>query len=189
MISKRANPGLAPGAVRPGDCYDTPPQAVAALQKVERLPARIWEPCCGVGNIVGALRGAGHHVVASDISDRGCPGSFLQDFLTAPVGLVDCEAIVTNPPYRHAAEFVARGLEHAPLVLMLLRLAFLESRRRSSILDRAGLARIHVFANRLPTMHRAGWTGRHAGNAIAFAWFAWERGHIGPTLVDRIIWE
>jgi hypothetical protein len=35
-----------------GDCYDTPPVAVAALLRVERLPHRIWEPACGTGNIV-----------------------------------------------------------------------------------------------------------------------------------------
>ena len=39
--------------------------------------------------------------------------------------------IITYPPYRLADEFVAHALELCPRVLMLLRLALLESRRRS----------------------------------------------------------
>jgi hypothetical protein len=39
--------------------------------------------------------------------------------------------IITYPPYRLADKFVAHALELCPRVLMLLRLALLESRRRS----------------------------------------------------------
>ena len=52
-----------------------------------------------------------------------------------------------------------------PRVVMLLRLAFLESKRRSGILDGGQLARVHVFRNRLPMMHRAGWAGPKASSA------------------------
>jgi hypothetical protein len=72
---------------------------------------------------------------------------------------------------------------------MLLRLAFLESERRCGILEGCGLARIHVFRKRLPMMHRDGWQGRKGNSGIAFAWFIWERGHAGPTTIDRISWE
>jgi hypothetical protein len=189
-----------------GDCYDTPPVAVSALLKVESLPKRIWEPACGTGNIVKALRDAGHHVIATDLNDRGCPNSLSRvDFLFCgrpywphcgcgtQSGPHACEcgydAIVTNPPFALAEKFVARAIQDAPYVAMLLRLAFYESDRRSHILDSAGLARIHVFANRLPMMHRAGWEGRKANSGMAFAWFVWERGHLGPALIDRIYWE
>lgn len=40
---------------------------------------------------------------------------------------------------------------------MLLRMQFIESKRRSAILDDGSLARIYPFSNRLPMMHRAGW--------------------------------
>ena len=64
-----------------------------------------------------------------------------------------------------------------PRVIMLLRLAFLESERRTDILDGGRLARVYVFRNRLPMMHRAGWQGRCAASAIAFAWFVWDTAH------------
>jgi hypothetical protein len=164
----------------PGDCYDTPPVAVHALLKIERLPHRIWEPCCGTGNIVNVLRAAGHEVIATDLNDRGCPDSQSGiDFLLLGGPRIDCGAIVTNAPFSLAEEFVAVALERAPLVVMLLRLAFYESERRSEILERRGLARVHCFAKRLPMMHRAGWEGRKASSGMAFAWFVWERGYNG----------
>jgi hypothetical protein len=69
---------------------------------------------------------------------------------------------------------------------MLLRLAFLESEKRSDILDGGKLARVHVFKRRLPMMHRADWAGPKASSSIAFAWFVWDREHSGPATLDRI---
>lgn len=92
---------------------------------------------------------------------------------------------MTNPPYKDAGAFVRRALELAPRVVMLLRLAFLESERRSDVLDGGRLRRVHCFAKRLPMMHRAGWTGPKAVSAIAFAWFVWDEKK-GPTTIDRI---
>jgi hypothetical protein len=188
MINHAAGGGQHSYEDRGVDCYETPPEAVHALLKVEKLPHKIWEPCCGSGNIAGTLIGAGHAVMASDLYDYnyGSPGV---DFLATEIR-PSADAIVTNPPYRLGQVFVERALElKVPLVIMLLRLAFLESERRARILERSGLARIHVFRNRLPMMHRRGWDGPKASSAIPFAWFVWERGYHGPTTIDRISWE
>jgi hypothetical protein len=181
-------PGRAPLAEHQHDLYDTDPVAVRALLRVERLPPVIWEPACGTGNIVLALRDAGHTVIATDLIDRGCPDSSSFHFLfdDRPVA---CDAIVTNPPFYVAEPFVRTALERAPLVVMLLRLAFLESERRRDILDSGQLARVHVFRKRLPMMHRSGWTGRRANSGMAFAWFVWERDHQGAACVDRLSWD
>jgi len=72
---------------------------------------------------------------------------------------------------------------------MLLRLAFLESERRCPILDNGTLADVYVFRKRLPMMHRAGWEGRKANSAMAFAWFIWKRDHRGPIVLHRLSWE
>jgi hypothetical protein len=132
------------------------------------------------------LRAAGHDVIASDIADYGCPDAAAGvDFLSqrnAPAGV---ETIVTNPPFMHADEFVRRALELVPRVVMLLRLAFLESQGRSDVLDGGQLARVYVFRNRLP-IHREGWPGPHASSALALSWFVWDREHRGPTTLHRI---
>lgn len=183
-----ANPGRHRLKDRGDDLNETPVKAVHALLKVERLPNFIWEPCCGPGAMVKVLREAGHRVLATDLVDYGCPDSESRiDFLMewrAPDGV---EAIVSNFPYKLANQFVPHALKLVPLVISLHRLAFLECKRRSAILDGGQLARVHVFIERLPMMHRKGWTGNRIDKgSMAFAWFVWDRNHIGPATIDRI---
>jgi hypothetical protein len=183
-LSHSAQSGRHAFAARGVDLYETPPEATRALLRVEQLPHRLWEPACGRGAIVRVLRKAGHDVHATDLYHHGCGISGV-DFLAAAHRDL---AVVTNPPYQLAHEFVARALEFSPLVIMLLRLGFLESEKRSDVLDGGKLARVHVFRNRLPMMHRDGWAGPLASSAIPFAWFVWDSKHIGPTTIDRISW-
>jgi hypothetical protein len=179
-----------PHAERGLDLYETPPAAVRALLRVEQLPHRIWEPAAGRGAIVNVLRAAGHLVLASDIADYGDPTHFAgRDFLAETKAPDGCEAIVTNPPFRIVERFTAHALDLCPLVILLLRFAFLESERRRGILEGRGLARVHVFRKRLPMMHRDQWAGRKANSGMAFCWMVWDRNHTGPTTVDRISWE
>src|SRR5262245_33382588 len=185
MLDKSAQAGQHSHAARGQDCYETPACATEALLRVEKLPIAVWEPACGGGAIVRVLEAHGHQVYASDASDYGWAHA-RHNFLTqtAQTNM----AIVTNPPYQLAEQFVSNALSCSPLVIMLLRLAFLESKRRSYILEGVGLSRVHVFRNRLPMMHRKGWVGPKAASAMPFAWFVWERGYTGPTTIDRISW-
>ena len=125
---------------------------------------------------------------ATDLIDYGCPDSESRiDFLLEQRCREDVEAIVTNPPFKLAGEFVAHALRLCPLVFMLLRLSFLESERRAGILDNGQLQRVHVFRKRLPMMHRHGWSGpRTKSSALAFAWFVWNRHHAGPAELVRL---
>jgi hypothetical protein len=170
------------------DLYQTPPVAVQALLKVEQLPHCIWEPACGHNAITRVLRDRGHLVIASDVHDYGGL-DFVGDFLAAAKMPAGAEAIVTNPPFNIVEPFVERALQLCPLVIMLLRLAFLKSDRRCGILENRGLARIHVFRKRLPMMHRDQWAGKKANSGMAFAWFLWNRDHAGPTTIHRLSWE
>jgi len=169
-LTHAANPGRHSIAVRKDDLYETPPEAVRALLRVESLPESIWEPACGPGAIVGVLRAAGHRVYATDLNDYGCPDSQSGvDFLMEWPPRFPFDATVTNPPFKLAEKFVAHALALCPRVIMLLRYSFMESERRSPILDSAGLARVHVFRKRLPMMHRHGWQGPRASSSIPFA--------------------
>jgi hypothetical protein len=176
---------------RGGDVYMTPPVAVEALLKNHPIPHRLWEPCCGSGNIVNVLRAAGHEVLASDLNDYGDPTHFYgRDFLMEHKAPDGCEAIITNPPFMLAHEFVQHALTLVPKVYMLLRLAFIESERRCDILDDGRLQCVYVFRKRLPMMHRKDWVGRKANSGMAFAWFCWNRNPWGrPTVIERISWE
>jgi hypothetical protein len=169
-----------PHSTRGLEQYETPACAVEALLHVEPLPKYIWEPCAGGGSIVAALRAHGHRVVANDLTIDGI--DFLQR-RKAPTGV---KAIVTNPPFSLAADFVRHGLELVPKVVILERIQFLESEGRSDIIDGGKLARVLVFANRVPRMHKAGWIGNRSSPAMCLGWFVFERGHHGPALIERI---
>ena len=157
------------------DVYETPPVAVQALLECEALPKRIWEPCCGPGNIVKHLRSLNYDVQASDIVDYGCPDSFLGDFLdgnTIPPNPFD--AIITNPPFKISDDIVRRALTLCDKVYILQRLLFLEGVKRSDIID-THLRKVHLFKRRLPMMHRYGYKGPKSTSQVPYAWFVFDR--------------
>jgi hypothetical protein len=182
----------APLAERKDDLYETPECAVRALLAVEKIPGPIWEPACGPGAIVRVLRAASHEVYATDLIDYDSPDQdasgmdFLMEYGSTPYPI---GSILTNPPFKLADQFVRHALLLCPRVYMLLRLAFLESERRSAILESGFLRRVYVFRKRLPMMHRAGWNGPRASSALAFAWFVWDRAYSGPAELRRLSWE
>jgi hypothetical protein len=192
-LAHAANPGRHRLTERRDDLYETPPEAVRALLAVEEIPSgAIWEPACGPGAIVRVLRAAGHEVYATDLVDYDSPDQdahgidFLMEHGSAPYYI---GSIITNPPFKLADQFVRHALLLCPRVYMLLRLAFLESERRSATLESGWLKRVHVFRERLPMMHRAGWQGPRASSSMAFAWFVFDRRHRGLTELRRISWR
>jgi len=158
------------------------------------MPHRIWEPACGPGAISRVLEDEGFKVRSSDIVDYGYPGAVSGlDFLTVskthPIAKAT-DGIVTNPPYSLAgrsAPFVARAVEIAPYVAMLLRIAFLEGTQRLKLTS--GAARVFVASRRLPMMHRDGWDGPTASSAMSFAWFVWDARHEGPPHLGHFDWK
>src|SRR6516165_6876116 len=122
MIALSTGTARAPLRDRGNDLYETPPCATLALLRAEKLPKRIWEPACGRGAIVNLLRAHGHDVLATDLIDYGDPTcSYRRDFLLERKLPIGCECILTNPPYKLAAQFVEHALDLSPHVIMLLR--------------------------------------------------------------------
>ena len=178
----------APLADRKDDLYETPPEAVHALLGLEPVPLTVWEPACGPGAIARVLASSGRAVVATDLVDYGY-GIPRRDFLmeqSAPDGV---PAVVTNPPFKLAGEFVEHSRKLVPQTYMLMRLAFLESERRKRLFQGGDLARVWVFSRRLPMMHRDGWEGRKANSAMAFAWFVWDRDYNGKPEIGWVDWK
>ena len=103
-------------SARGNDLYETPEVATLALRRAEPLPRTIWEPACGPGAIVRVLREAGHRVIATDLIDYRSPDqdhggrNFLLE-RRAPAGV---EMIVTNPPFKLAAQFAAHAFVAVP---------------------------------------------------------------------------
>ncbi len=180
---------------RGDDLYETPEEATRTLIRVETLPPAIWEPAAGRGAIVRMLRAAGHTVIASDLvahpgADPGImtPVGFLLEY-RAPPG---CDCIVTNPPFKLADQFIRHGLQLVDRVIVLQRLAALEGARRDDLLAHH-LVHVWVGIERLPMMHRDGWTGARTDTGTApFAWFefsATRRARDVPIALRRMSWR
>jgi hypothetical protein len=188
VLDYAAQPGRHPLRERRADLYEAPPCATIALTRAELLPRCIFEPAAGRGSIVNVLRSRGHRVVASDVIDYGGL-DFIADFMSVPKMPAGCGCILTNPPFQIVNKFIAHALDLSPRVIVLARLALLESVARTEILEYRNLARIHVFRRRLPMMHRDGWTGPRASSAVAYAWFVWDCDHHGLPTINRIFCE
>lgn len=159
------------------DFYPTPPRATHALLSVENFEGGIWEPACGDGAISKVLEAAGHEVYSTDLIDRGygvAGVDFLLDYQTT------ADNIITNPPFKHAEEFVTHALRRSRRkVAMLCRLAWLEGKARKLMFESTPLARVWVFSGRIPMLRGGEEMLKGGGGMIAFAWYVWDRQHTG----------
>lgn len=154
------------------DCYETPEWVTMAL--LPHIPDRIknvWEPACGSGKMVRVLNRRFVEVIGTDV-DTGF--DFLTYRCTDPF-----DAIITNPPYNLAVEFIEHALEitdPAGLVAMLLRTDFDHAKTRQNLFSDCG-----PFAKKLVLTTRIKWFEGSSGSpSFNHAWFMWDWKHEGP---------
>lgn len=172
------------------DFYATDPRAIDLLIKKVWLPKQILEPACGSGCLSVRLEELGYDVKSYDIVDRGYGEK--KDFfsITQPPFTGDY-AIVTNPPYKFAKEFVLHAIELVPvggLVCMFLKTTFAEGKGRFNSLFRIypPLAVLQCVERVLCAKNGDFKTRKKEGSAVAYAWWVWKRGHTGRTTLDWI---
>lgn len=175
------------------DFYETPPDVTKAFLDASGWQPKtglIWEPAAGnraIANIIGeALNTV---VYCSDITTRDVPLDAVADFLTMQsAGTSACD-IVTNPPFSHAQQFVEKALELVDGdVVMLLRLAFLETQGRRTLFDRKHLREVWVSSKRIhfssPALDRREQeTGKKSNSGMAMAWFVFNRNYNGDPVI------
>ena len=158
------------------DYYPTPAWAVRGLLALEKFQGAVHEPCCGAGHMAKALEIGGSRVIATDLHDYG----FGERGIDARMLRGPVENIVTNPPYNLASEILPHFLSICTgKVALLMRLAFLESRKRYPLFQTTPPARVLVFSERL-SMAPAG-QEVNGGGTISHGWFIWDKTHSGPT--------
>jgi hypothetical protein len=185
MVTAHADPAaLRPQPHRDGpDFWATPSCLVAALihYVLPTLPrGPIWEPACGDGRLVDALRNAGRHAVATDLYSTPSV-----DFLCAPPPApARFAAIVTNPPFNQLDAFIARGRELLDasitdsLVLLWRHDAFMADCR----VDALNHAALIVGCN-----WRVRWIpGTTQSPRWACSWVAWRTDHAGPPVTLHV---
>ena len=185
-----------------GDFYRTPAWVVRALLESQPLHGPTLEPACGDGAlmdslgvpalfpVVGVELDEDRHACARMLEDRAgrCYRAYRGDFLEPHRELRESldrwrfASVVSNPPYKQAAQFVRSSLERVQpggRVCMLLRLNFLgSSRKRLDVVGPgSGLARVIVLARR-PSFTGGG------TDACEYMWAVWVRGYAGEPRIS-----
>jgi len=167
---------------RESDFYKTPYNAVEkVLDALGGFYGNEFLECCaGDGGIVEALRRNFEDININAIEIReeesenilksGADQVIIDDFLKFPGLNPDPDVIITNPPYSIAQEIIEHCFKIAPEaeVIMLLRLAFLESKKRKSFWDNHPVTQIYILSE------RPSFTGKGT-DATAYAWFVWSK--------------
>lgn len=174
------------------DFYATDPKSVKALLDVANIRGEsFYEPCCGQGHISKVLKKhypkSRHY--ASDLIDREY-GTGYVDFLKVGTffGKSKFDWIITNPPFKHAQEFVEKSLSMTNTgVAMFLKIQFLEGQTRQQFLKDTPLKYVYVFSAR-QNPWRNGIeinpdTGKRWEGTMCFAWFVWKHGYKGEPKV------
>lgn len=141
------------------DLYETPEWAVKAFLKLVpiRKDWKYLEPCRASGRFYNEMPiGSAWAEIREGV-----------DYLNTEYNRVDC--ILTNPPYSLAQEFVEKGHKDADVIIMLLRLGFLESIRREEFWKEYGLDHLVTLSKR-PSFTEDGKT-----DGAGYAFFIWDR--------------
>ena len=169
------------------DFYATPPEAVKYLLNVEKFDSDIWECASGQNHIADVLKEYDYNVRTSDIVKR-TPTTEQMDFLS-------CKekewkgAIVSNPPFTLAKEFVEKSLTlvgNGQKVAMFLRLQFLDGLKRYELFKNCPPKRVHIFSRRVRCAKDGDFTQYKSGGIQSNAWFVWEKGYQGKPEIDWI---
>lgn len=160
------------------DYYATSYEATEWLCKLESFEGTILEPACGEGHISEVLKSHGYEVVSRDLINRGY-GESGRDFLRETLQWDG--AIITNPPYKYAQEFVEKALKIIPVgqkIAMFLKVLFLEGKSRKKLFQENPPVRVWVSSSRLKCALNGDFEAM-GGSAVAYAWFIWEKGFRG----------
>lgn len=174
----------------PNDFYATDPSAIDGLLSAIDLPKRVWECACGAGHLSERLKDYGKEVYSSDLVVRSY-GVGGVDFL-ASKNIPHVSCIITNPPYKNALAFVLHALDILPpggVACFFLKTTFLEGRHRyDKLYSRHPPKYVFQFVGRVLCAKNGDFDKMRAsgGSAVSYAWFVWEKGYRGDTVVRWI---
>lgn len=198
-MTQNTSPAVMAQRKEPDDSLDdfpTPPWATRALCELLGGQSALsiyncLEPACGRGHMTMALREYFGAVSGSDVHDYGF-GEFMvvDDFLFPGLDRPPFDFVITNPPFRLAAQFIKKAREVATkTTAMLVRSQFLEGQARYLDLFKPNPPTIIAqFVERVPmfrgrcvryTVDKNGKKHR-AATATAYTWLIWTWRHEHP---------
>jgi hypothetical protein len=180
----------------PLDFYATHPQSVRSFltefkQITPLQKLHLWEPAAGTRNICKVLKEQHIDFFASDIHDYSNETEHLINFLESSV-IPDekINGLITNPPYKHATEFVYQFLDlfkdmKGAYGIFYLKLLFLEGINRYSLFQRYSPQYVFLHSSRQGCDPQGNFDFKNGG-AVAYAWFVWKIGYKGGTTIKWI---
>lgn len=165
------------------DYYATDPMAAEWLLRLEEIQGPIWEPCCGGGHLAKVFSDHGYDVKATDLVDRGY-GQGGVNFLDPRIKEWN-GSIITNPPFAIAQEIIEKAMSIVPdgqKVCMFLRVLFLEGKGRRALFERFPPKRVCVTSSRIVCAKNGDFES-NTGGAQAYAWYVFEKGYKGETIL------
>lgn len=160
---------------KPADFYATPADATQGFLNTNPPPAgcSLWEPACGRGHISRVLSANGYVVASTDLrrTGFGTPGV---DFLkTLPAAKTPIHGIVSNPPFKLAAEFIRHALEDCQVdyLALLLKSNFWHTKNRLALKQK------HPPTGEHPVTWRIAFLEKERGKSplMDCTWFVWDR--------------
>lgn len=167
------------------DFYATEPKATELLLEKEVFNKDILEPCAGMGHIRDVLVSNGYNVTATDLIYRGVDDIKQEDVFNIKEFNGD---IITNPPYKIALPILKHCLDIIPTgnkVVMFLKVLFLDGKERKKFFEENPPKVIYVASGRL-NCAKNGDFDKYTSSAVAYAWFVFEKGYKGDTIVKWI---
>lgn len=170
------------------DYYATDPHAAELLLEIEDLDKNIpiWECSSGENHLANVFKEHGYVVRTSDIVKRTETTEIL-DFLSDDVYDWDGN-IITNPPYKLASQFVEKAMDiihKGNKCIMFLKLQFMEGKQRRKLFEKYPPKTIWVSSSRIMCAKNGKFDEMIAGggSAVAYAFYVWEKGYKGDTVV------
>ena len=174
------------------DFYATDPVATEWLLKLENIHDVVIDNSVGEGDLMFPIIKSGRKVIGFDIVNRFSqhPGFEFRNenwLEFNPNKLINAD-VIFNPPYKLAQEFVEHSInlvEEGRKVCAFLKLQFLEGKKRKELFEKYPPKIVYVSSSRILCAKNADFTGMReaGGSAVAYAWYVWEKGYKGETLI------
>ena len=188
---------------QPLDFYPTQPSLARVVCKLPELQQYvlsqdiILDPGAGTGVWGNACKGIFPEasIVGVEINhDLEIVASYddwhTADYINSDLGL-SVDLVIGNPPYKFTEEFVNKSLTYLKeggIIAFLLRLSFLESKKRYLSMYNAGLnpEKVYCLVQR-PNFRE--YLGLKGSDSDAYGIYIWRKGYVGSTILDWLDWR
>lgn len=199
MSSKGRGQKLDPSG---SDDYPTPAWCVHRLLEWWTPRMGVWvEPAAGNGSLIRTVDSCLSRVYTPEwwvyevnpnkrvelLDTKSVTRLKTASFLEQCVVEEEVTAVITNPPYTYAAEFILKARELYPHaeVVMLLRVGLMESDGRADFWRQVGIPDLGILPNRASFINAA--SGALKTDSTVYAWFVWPPATQEPREAGKVV--